>query len=61
MNPPAADVIKSGMTNPQTKGNVGSAMLPGSTQVWDRAAQKLVPCTQQLCSDSIVSACWQLS
>jgi hypothetical protein len=30
-------------------GRMGVGLLPGSTQVWDRAAQQLVTCTAQLC------------
>jgi hypothetical protein len=47
-------VLKSTVGANVTEGNAGTALMPGSTQVWDRTSGQLVPCTPQLCSDIIV-------
>lgn len=40
--------------NRRMHGNVGTAMLPGSQLVLDRDTMQLVPCTKEMCSDSMV-------
>ncbi|KAJ9512484.1 hypothetical protein QJQ45_018777 [Haematococcus lacustris] len=42
-------VFKGTLLAPSLRGKVGSAMVPGVTEVWDRVAGCLVPCSAQLC------------
>ncbi|KAL6760532.1 hypothetical protein V8C86DRAFT_1096930 [Haematococcus lacustris] len=42
-------VFKGTLLAPSLRGKVGSAMVPGVTEVWDRVAGRLVPCSAQLC------------
>ncbi len=32
---------------------IGMAVMPGTTEIWDRAQQKLVPCDAQTCPYAI--------
>ncbi len=41
---------------PAVRGNLGVAMLPGTTEVLDRASGELVPCTASTCSDTATLA-----
>lgn len=44
-----AETFKASAVSPLLRGRLGIALLPGSTSVWDRTAQRMTSCTIGTC------------